>query len=110
MLTNRVTELTGRVSRRGTATREAYVVVFPDDTAKWTYPSRYLRSARGSADGTFTIRGLPPDARNRAIAVDYLEVGEGGDPVFLAAFRERSAAFSLAEGETRTIDLTLIER
>jgi len=56
------------------------------------------------------VRGLPPGAGYLAAAINYLEEGEAEDPEFLAGLRERATSLSLREGETKTIELRLIER
>ena len=114
VLTDRVTEVTGSVDgatgagdqERGDST----VVVFSQDESKWTYPSRYLRTTRSDDKGGFRIRGLPANERYLAVAVDYLEDGEGSDPEFLERMKDRATAFSLADAERKAIDLRLIQR
>lgn len=111
LLTDRVSEINGKVTtERGEPTREYTVVVFPDDSTKWTFPSRYVRAARADQEGLFKIRGLPPEERYLAVAVDYLEEGEGGDPLFLENIKERATRVSLGEGEVKALDLKLITR
>jgi hypothetical protein len=114
VLTDRVTELAGSVTSGSfaptDAETDATVVIFPDDESKWSYPSRFVRSVRADADGTFQVTGLPPSLDYRAVAVDYLEDGEETDPEFLKRMRDRAARFSLREGERRAIDLRLIQR
>jgi hypothetical protein len=112
VLTDRVTTLSGSVSDtqpRDDTSREATIVVFPDDAAKWTYPSRYVRSVRSDARGAFRITGLPPE-RYLAVAVDFLEDGEWTDPEFLERIRPEATTFSLAEGERRGLDLRVLRR
>lgn len=111
LLTDRVTDLSGKVSAPdGSLSRDFSVVIFPDDEMKWTPGSRYLRSGRPDQDGVFKLRALPPEPRYLAVAVSYLEEGEGTDPRFLAQIRDRALRFSLNDGETRVLDLKLIER
>jgi hypothetical protein len=114
VLTDRVTELSGSVTSGSFAPAgadpDATVVIFTDDESKWTYPSRFVRSARANEDGTFQVNGLPPALDYRVVAVDYLEDGEETDPEFLKRMRDRAARFSLREGERRAIDLRLIQR
>jgi protocatechuate 3,4-dioxygenase beta subunit len=111
LLTDRVSEINGKVtSEKGEPTREYTVIVFPDDSAKWTFPSRYVRAARADQGGLFKIRGLPPEDRYLAVAVDYLEEGEGGDPHFLEQIKDRATRVSLGEGEVKALDLKLITR
>jgi hypothetical protein len=111
LVTDRVTEITGKVSdTRGEPTRDYTVIVFPEDASKWGFPSRYIRSARADQDGMFKIRALPPDEQYLAVAVDYIEDGEGGDPDFLTQMKDRAMRLSIAEGETKALDLRLITR
>jgi hypothetical protein len=113
VLTDRITEISGTVapaSAADTGRRDHSVVVFAVDPEKWRYPSRYLRSVRADEQGAFTISALPGDERYLAVAVTYLEEGEGSDPEFLERMRERATAFTLEEGGRRTVDLRVIER
>ena len=108
VLTDRVTEVNGTVN--ATDARGSSVVVFAADVTKWGGRSRYVRKAQADEQGRFRITGLPPDQQYLAIATDYLEDGEHSDPEFLAGMREAAVSFSLDEGETREVDLGLIER
>jgi hypothetical protein len=42
--------------------------------------------------------------------VSHLEEGEAQDPEFLRQLRDRASSVSLREGETKTIELRLVER
>ena len=111
VVTDRVSEINGRVTdARGEPTRDYTVIVFPDDSSKWTYPSRYVRSGRADQEGMFKIRALPPNDEYLAVAVDYLEEGEGGDPEFLAEMKDRATKVGLGEGEVKALTLKLINR
>jgi hypothetical protein len=110
VLTDRITEVSGKVTSANQPARDYTVVVFPEDSAKWTFPSRYVRSARPDQQGLFKLRALPPDDRYLAVAVDYLEDGEGGDPQFLEQIRNGATRFSLGPGESKALDLKLVER
>ena len=106
-LTQRMTELSGRVTDvRGNTVIDATIVVFADDREKWGPQSRFIGTARPDQQGRFSIRGLPP-ARYRAAALDYVESGEERNPDLLDEWRSRAIEVTLAEGETRTISLTL---
>lgn len=105
-LTNVVTTLTGIVAdSRGTALKDYAVAIFPQDREQWDKP-RYTRSGRPDQDGRFKVTGLPP-GQYYAVAVDYIEPGATGDPETLERLKARATAFSLNEGETRTLNLTL---
>jgi hypothetical protein len=114
VLTDRVTTVAGTVSGAapgGNDNRANHnVVIFPEDSAKWTFASRYVRTVRTDAQGAFRISGLPPGERYLAVAVDFLEDGEATDPDFLEQMRTRADGFSLVEAERRSLDLRLIER
>ena len=110
VVTDKVTEVNGRVTSRGQPTRSYSVVVFPEDEAKWTFPTRFVQSARPDQQGLFKIRALPAGERYLAIAVDYLENGEAADPQFLSQVRDRATRLTLAEGESKALDLTLVPR
>ncbi|MSO45280.1 MAG: hypothetical protein EXQ59_00720 [Acidobacteria bacterium] len=110
VVTNRVTELSGKVTSGSAVARDYTVVVFPDARDKWAYPSRYLRAGRPDQQGLFKIRALPPETHYLAVAVDYLEEGEGSDPRFLEQIRERATTFSLGPGESKALDPKLVER
>jgi hypothetical protein len=104
VLTDRVATVSGVIQSRREAANYS-VVVFPDDVTRWSYPSRYVRSARANNKGQFSISGLPPDERYFAVAVDFLEEGEEQDPQFLERLRSQATTFSLRENEQRSIYL-----
>jgi hypothetical protein len=114
VLTDRVTTVSGTVSidpsRDPRERRNQNVVVFPEDSKKWTYPSRYLRAVRTDDQGAFRISALPPDERYLSVAVDFLEDGEATDPEFLERMRTRATSFSLGDSERKAIELRLIQR
>jgi hypothetical protein len=111
VVTDKVSDVNGKVTTaRGDVTRDYTVVVFPDDPARWAFPSRYVKTARADQQGQFRIRALPADNRYLAVAVDYLEDGEGTDPQFLEQIKDRATRFSLGEGESKGIDLKIVNR
>jgi hypothetical protein len=111
VVTDKVSQVSGTVSDSdGKSLRDFTVVVFPDDTTKWTAPSRYLQTARADQQGLFKVRGLPANDRYLAVAVDYVEEGEATDPEFLESMKNRATKFRLGRGESATVDLKLIER
>ena len=109
VLTDRITTISGMVQSRRERSRYN-VVVFPDDSARWTYPTRYVRAVRANDQGRFSIPGLPANERYYAVAVDYLEDGEEQDPQFLERLRGQAMTFSLSEGEHRSVVLDPIAR
>ena len=109
-LTDKITELNGTATAGASAAKDFSVIVFADDQKKWSFPTRHVRSARGNAQGNFSIRGLPGGTGYLAVAVSHLEEGEAQDPEFLAALREHATSVSLREGETKTVELRVLER
>lgn len=107
VLTNRGAALSGTVDLAGA--RPASVVLFPYDDTKWTYPSRLLRAARTDAQGRFTIAGIPSE-RYLVAAVGVLEAEEFQDPEFLARMKGAATELRIAEGESRTVKLSLTSR
>jgi len=111
MVTDKVSDLNGKVTTaKGDVTRDYTVVVFPDDPMKWTFPSRFVKTARADQQGQFRIRALPPENRYLAVAVDYLEDGEGTDPQFLEQIKDRATRFTMADGEAKSLDLKIVNR
>ena len=109
VLTNRLTRVTGTVIASGQPVK-AEVVVFAADSAKWSYPSRFVGTASADEKGRFRISGLSPSERYLAVAVDYLDDGEHYDPEFLERMRGTAIEFSLDEMESRAVELTVMER
>jgi hypothetical protein len=109
VLTDRVTSLRGSIASSD-GVRDHSVVVFPEDSSKWSPSSRFVRTVRADVMGAFRIAGLPPGERYLALAVDYLEEGEADDPEFLERMASRATRFSVAEGDEGTVDLTLVQR
>jgi hypothetical protein len=109
VLTNRVTSVTGTVTDDGRPAKAA-VVVFAADSSKWSYPSRFVRTASADESGRFRMNGLPPAERYLAVAADYVEDGEHYDPEFLERIRSAAIEFSLADAETRALELKVSAR
>ncbi len=107
-LSTRGAEVAGTVqgsgAGRGTGPRPL-VVVFPDDPARWNEWSISVRAATVSADGTFSIRSVPPGDRYLAIAVDGLLLGEHREPEVLSALRPLAQPLSLQAGQRHDLAL-----
>ena len=109
VLTDRITDVSGTASPSAPL-EKANVVVFAENAAKWTYPSRYVRVTQADERGRFRLTGLPPGETYLAVATDYLEDGEENDAEFLERMREAAVKFQLDEAEKRTLELTVLER
>lgn len=108
VLTQSASSVNGMVrDDRGNAVLDATVVVFPDDDTKWMFQSRYVSASRPDTTGRFEITGLPAYGDYRVIAVQGLESGFASDPDVLTQLRERAERLSLAEGETKALELKL---
>jgi len=109
-LTDRITQVTGTV-RSERQVSGATVVIFADEPSKWTGTSRFVKTARLTDQGQFTVSGLPPHQRYLAVAVDYIEPGEPQTAEFLQrAKAAASVGFGLSAGDQRTIELPLLIR
>jgi hypothetical protein len=108
VMTDRVTSVSGTV-QSNSASRDHTILVFADDPSKWMFPSRFVRTVRADAEGRFRIDGLPPE-RYLAAALDSLEDGAEQDRQLLQRLRNRATAFTVGEGERRSIQLDLINR
>jgi hypothetical protein len=110
VVTDQATEVGGYVTGGAGPAEGAHVVIFPEDRTKWTYPSRYIQSAQVDVQGRYVVRGLPPDVPYLAVAVDYADEGETGDPEFLDVVKERATRLSLEAGERKALDLRVTVR
>jgi Carboxypeptidase regulatory-like domain len=107
-LTQTASTVTGAVrDDRGNAVVDATVVIFPADDTKWTFSSRLIRTARPDTQGRFELKGLPPHAAYRLIAMQGVEDMQVFDPEFLTGIRDRAERLAVAEGETKAVDLRL---
>lgn len=108
VFSRQTTDLSGLVTDdRGKPVLDATVVVFPANRDRWSYQSRYVRTARPDTNGRFNIKSLPPAEDYLIIAVQNLEQGQGSDPDFLTKARDDAKSFSLSEGETKAVDVRL---
>ena len=106
VLTTRPTHLRGVLLDEKKQPGDGTVVVFPEETSRWREDSRTVRAARPDQRGEFSIKGLPAGAYLIA-AVDHVQDGQWYDPEFLADLRPRAQRLSLAEAESKRIDLTV---
>ena len=92
-LTDRRTELSGRLeTASGAPATDYFVVVLPSDRSLWDAGARRVRSTRPASDGVFTFADLPPGDYRLAALTDVVptqlrqpewltEVAAGGAPV-----------------------------
>jgi hypothetical protein len=106
VLTNQPTQIRGALLEEKHQPADGTVVVFPEETSRWREDSRTVRAARPDQRGEFSIKGLPA-GKYLIAAVDYVQDGLWYDPEFLAGLRPRAQPLSLAEAESKRIDLTV---
>ena len=105
VLTRKLTELSGQIAgERNAPDTDATVIVFSDNPDRWTFASRYIRTARPNQDGRYTLRGLPPHDY-LVVAVKDVEPGQTQDPEYLESLRPQAVRVSLSEGESKVQDL-----
>jgi Carboxypeptidase regulatory-like domain len=107
-MTKQVTEASGRVlDASGRPIRDAWVLMFAQDPVRWGSQSRYVGTSRPDVNDGYKIR--VPAGDYFLVAVAEVEPGEWNDPDFLSPLRDRAVRVTLADGERKTIDLTLAE-
>jgi hypothetical protein len=106
-LTDKLTQISGRVSDgRGQALRDYVVVIQPAEAKEPIVASRSVRTARPDTSGRFETRGMRP-GRYVATAVEALEQGRHFAPEFQEQLRHAGREFTVREGESIALDLTL---
>ena len=108
VLTDRVSEVTGRAldARRGVA--DATVIIFLADRA-WGRGLRFLASVTTRKDGGFTVRNLPPGDYHAA-ATTRVKPGEWRDPDLLDALIPGATRVTIVEGDMVTTTLRAVTR
>jgi protocatechuate 3,4-dioxygenase beta subunit len=113
LLTDRLTELDGTVTdSRGDITRKYTLLVFSTDRDRWYPGSRFFRRAAPDANGSFTLRGLPP-GNYQVAPMSVADVPRDGetawqDPEFLESIAGRSTFATLTEGQKTSISARLL--
>lgn len=105
-LTRHPTELSGIILRSAGERGEATVVVFSRDPRRWRLGARYVQ-VRVVRNGSYRIEGLPAGSYY-AIAVDHVEHGRWNDPEYLDRIKVNATSVTLADAETKTLDLKLV--
>jgi protocatechuate 3,4-dioxygenase beta subunit len=106
VLTSRPTLIRGALRDEKQNLAEGTVIVFADDSAKWREGSRTIRATRLDQRGVFTFRGLPA-GDYFLVAVDSVQEGQWYDPEFLEALKDRARRVTIADAESRNVDLVL---
>jgi protocatechuate 3,4-dioxygenase beta subunit len=104
-LTTKIATISGLITTaRGEVAKECTVVLFPTDSKRWKANSRYIRAARTDQDGRFKLSNVPP-SDYYAVAVEKMEPGQSTDADFLERVAPGAKRITVAEGETKTLDL-----
>jgi hypothetical protein len=83
------------------------VVLFAADESKWhSAIDRYVRVTRSTADGRYTIGGLPT-GDYFAVAVDHIETEASTDPAVLTRLRASGVKLRISDTQPRTFNLNL---
>jgi hypothetical protein len=88
----------------------ATVFVFPADYKTWMangMSQRLMRQITPGTQGQWGAAGLPP-GDYLAAALDSADVGDSQDPAWFDALSRLATRLSLAEGDTKTLDLTIV--
>jgi hypothetical protein len=108
VLSRRLASVGGTVQTNGAKPAADYtVVLFAEDAARWSPPTRFIRTAGPDQTGRFTIAGVPAE-RYLIAAIEYLEPGEEANPVFLEQLRGRATRLQARDGEAQSVTLTLL--
>ena len=108
-MTNRVPEIAGFATRgNGERVDEYSVVVFPVDVNQWNALREDCSALVRSSFGRYSVKALKPGNYHVA-AVDHVQYSNWRNPEFLQSIVSRGTSVSLADGETKDLDLRLIE-
>jgi Carboxypeptidase regulatory-like domain len=106
-MTDKLTNISGQVSdARGQTLKDYVVVIQPAEAKEPIITARWIRAVRPDSNGRFQTRGMRP-GRYVATALETIEQGRQFSPEFQEQLRRGAREFSVREGETVTIDLTL---
>lgn len=110
-LSNRAPTLSGQVTnRRGEIVTDYTAIAFPQDHARWSSPPPGAAGiSRPDQDGRFTLRTLVP-GEYFIVAVEQVQNGQWWDPEYLERVSADATRLTLAEGDSKTIDLKLLDQ
>lgn len=92
---------------KGNASPTSAVIIFPEDPSLWDSGLNQVRIARVDKNGSFSLRALRPGSY-LIVAVSSLGANAWMDPDVLESLRSRSLAIVLSEGDTKQLDLVVV--
>ena len=98
------TVVCGINDRNGQPLLRGFVLIFPQDAARWTYPSRYVRGLTADAKGDFSTSALPPGLY-RAVPFEAVPRADWMNPDFLETLRALGQSFTVRMGESIRVQL-----
>jgi hypothetical protein len=105
VITKEIATIDGRVlTVKGTPTADAIVVAFPEDERHRTFGSRFVRTARPTAEGSYAISGLPAGDYLVVAEQDLME-GEWESRDFLRRVATRAVKVTLSRGDAKSVDV-----
>jgi hypothetical protein len=114
VLTSTGPVLSGRaLDAQGRESHDYAVVAFSTNQERWYERSRFLASAAGRQDGSFTISSLAPGEYYVAAVSSLMNAegwGEWQDPAFLHQLSAGATRVTLADGQTAAVTLRVIAR
>ena len=111
VLTRQVSTLSGHLADSRGQPAGGYVVAFSSDRSHWGVSSRFVRLARASTDGVFSMRGLPA-GDYYVLAVDRLleGLGEWQDPDLLELLAPSAVRTTVTEGQQVVVNPRIVTR
>ncbi len=110
VLTNRITVIQGTVTDdRNRPVKEYAVGIFSENPAHWGWFGTSGRSkvVRADENGRYDVKGLLP-GRYLVVAMNEIDTDEWVDSEFLERLLPVATAVTIAEGETKTLELKLL--
>lgn len=103
VMTRQVSTVSGRLTDARGQSVGGYVVAFSTDRDRWGVSSRFVKLARSTSDGVFSVRGLPA-GDYYLVAVDRLleGIGEWQDPELLESLVPSALRIPVPEGRQLT--------